>query len=81
MSWAMRCEDGDNVGSLRKTEGYTGEPEMAMAVEGLTGETPPERTGAVPDQQEDPNLDEGPDAPVLKPDRFTGRSHELICTA
>ena len=33
MSWAMRCEDGDDVGSLRKTEGYTGEPEMGMAVE------------------------------------------------
>ena len=53
---------------------------MDMAAEGLTGETPPERTGAVPDQQEHPNLDEGPDAPVVKSDHFKELSHEVICT-
>jgi hypothetical protein len=53
---------------------------MGMVVEGLTGETPPECTGPAPDQQERPALDEGPDRPVVKPDRFTRRSHEVICT-
>jgi hypothetical protein len=54
---------------------------MGMVVEGPTGRFPPECTRTAPDQQEDPTLDEGPDRPVVKPDRFTRRSHEVICTA
>ena len=40
---------------------------MGMVVEGPTGGFPPKGTGAAPDQQEHPTLDEGPDRPVVEP--------------
>lgn len=65
MSWAPKCEDGLDVGTLGVAEGYTGEPEMGTVVEGPAGGFPPKRPGAAPDQQEHPALDEGPDRPVV----------------
>ena len=54
---------------------------MGMVVEGPTGATSPRMHEARAGPAGGPTLDEGPDRPVVKPDRFTRRSHEVICTA